>query len=171
MPCVESSTQTLLLPKHAKISTLIKSLKAGIWPTEAPTHIWHCECLKDISKSFSEDPMRSDLVFGAMTHVSNRFLLSKVLAKATRAFHRPGTRVQDTTNEVLARFGCANPISDENTGRVPAIVSIQRRAPQSVTSRRARSLLVPAAHQGPKALSEALRALGPYTVRIARSSA
>jgi hypothetical protein len=31
--------------------------------------------------------MRLDLVFGAMKQVSNRFLLAKVLAKATRALH------------------------------------------------------------------------------------
>jgi hypothetical protein len=48
--------------------------------------------------------MRSELIFGAMTHVSNRFLLTKLAAKATRQFHRPNTRIQDTTNDVLMYF-------------------------------------------------------------------
>jgi hypothetical protein len=103
--------------------------------------------------------MRSDLVFGAMTHVSNRFLLVKVLAKATREFHRPGTCIQDTTNEVLARFGCANPLADKNVLRVSAIASLHRSTPQPVILRRAESLIVPAVHQGPQTLPEALRAL------------
>ena len=55
--------------------------------------------------------MRSELVFRAMTYVSNRFLLTKVAAKATREFHRPNTRIQDTTNEVLGRFRHANPLA------------------------------------------------------------
>jgi len=58
-----------------------------------------------------EDTMRSELVFRAMTYVSNRFLLTKVAAKATRKFHRPNTRLQDTTNEVLARFRYVNPLA------------------------------------------------------------
>jgi hypothetical protein len=53
--------------------------------------------------------MRSELVFGAMAHISNRFLLAKLASKATRKFHRPNTRIQDTTNDVLERFTRANP--------------------------------------------------------------
>jgi hypothetical protein len=55
--------------------------------------------------------MRSDLVFGAMTYVSNRFLLARVAAKATRKLHRPNTRIQDTANEVFGRFRRANPLA------------------------------------------------------------
>ena len=55
--------------------------------------------------------MRSDLVFGAMRHVSNRFLLTRVAANATRKFHRPNTRIQDTANEVFERFRRANPLA------------------------------------------------------------
>ena len=66
--------------------------------------------------------MRSDLVFGAMTHVSNRFLLVKLAASATRKLHRPNTRIQETMNEVLIRFSQFNPNADEagepNTGNV-----------------------------------------------------
>jgi hypothetical protein len=56
--------------------------------------------------------MRSDLVFGAHALVPNRFLLCKLAAKATRAFHRPGTRIHDTTNDVLERFSHAKSIAD-----------------------------------------------------------
>jgi hypothetical protein len=56
--------------------------------------------------------MRSELIFDAKTQVPNRYLLAKLLAKATRGFHRPGTRIQDTTNYVLARFSRSNPIAD-----------------------------------------------------------
>ena len=55
--------------------------------------------------------MRSELVFGAMTHVSNRFLLTRVAAKATRRFHRPNTRIEDTTNDVFVRFNQSNPLA------------------------------------------------------------
>jgi hypothetical protein len=53
--------------------------------------------------------MRSDLVFGALAHVSNRYQLCQLASKATRKLHKPNTRVQDTANEVFARFHTANP--------------------------------------------------------------
>jgi hypothetical protein len=55
--------------------------------------------------------MRSKLVFGAMTYVSNRFLLTRVAATATRKLHRPNACVQDTANEVFGRFRHANPLA------------------------------------------------------------
>jgi predicted transcriptional regulator len=48
--------------------------------------------------------MRSDLIFGALTHVNNRYELCQLASKATRKLHKPNTRLQDTTNEVLDRF-------------------------------------------------------------------
>jgi hypothetical protein len=51
--------------------------------------------------------MRSESVFAAMTYVSNRFLLTTLAAKATRKLHGPNTRIEDTTNDVFARFSCA----------------------------------------------------------------
>jgi hypothetical protein len=54
--------------------------------------------------------MRSELVFGAMAHISNRYLLTKLASRATRRFHRPNTRIQDTTNEVFVRFSRSSPI-------------------------------------------------------------
>ena len=48
--------------------------------------------------------MRSDLIFGALTHVTNRYQLCQLASKATRKLHKPNTRLQDTTNDVLDRF-------------------------------------------------------------------
>jgi hypothetical protein len=55
--------------------------------------------------------MRSELIFGAMTYVSNRFLLTRLASKATRSFHRPNTRIEDTANEVFERFTHVNPLA------------------------------------------------------------
>ena len=42
--------------------------------------------------------MRSELIFKAVAHVPNRYLLVRLLAKGTRKMHKPNTRVEDTTN-------------------------------------------------------------------------
>lgn len=55
--------------------------------------------------------MRSELIFGAMTYVSNRYLLTKLASKATRKLHRPNTRIEDTANDALERFTRANPLA------------------------------------------------------------
>jgi hypothetical protein len=61
--------------------------------------------------------MRSALVFSAMTHVSNRFLLTMVAARAARKLHRPNTRIQETVNDVLVRLRHEDPIARvSNTG-------------------------------------------------------
>lgn len=57
--------------------------------------------------------MRSDLIFGALTHVSNRYELCQLASKATRKLHKPNTRLQDTTNEVLDRFRDTDPTQAE----------------------------------------------------------
>jgi hypothetical protein len=49
--------------------------------------------------------MRSELVYPAVRKVPNRYLLCQVASKATRKFHRPNTRVQDTMNQILEKFG------------------------------------------------------------------
>lgn len=53
--------------------------------------------------------MRSDLVFGALSHVTNRYQLCQLASKATRKLHKPNSRLQDTTNEVLERFHTKSP--------------------------------------------------------------
>jgi len=55
--------------------------------------------------------MRSDLIFGALAHVRNRYELCQLAAKATRKLHKPTTRLQDTANEVLVRFHESNPMN------------------------------------------------------------
>jgi hypothetical protein len=52
--------------------------------------------------------MRSDLVYSAVKNTRNRYMLCQVASKATRKFHRPNTRIQETTNEVLNRVARAD---------------------------------------------------------------
>jgi len=83
--------------------------------------------------------MRSALVFGAMENVPNRFLLAKLAAKATRKFHRPHTRVEETVNEVLVRFSCASPVREsENIAKVQPF----RRGKQTLLPRTAQAQAV-----------------------------
>jgi hypothetical protein len=58
--------------------------------------------------------MRSDLIFGALAHVRNRYELCQLAAKATRKLHKPTTRLQDTANEVLVRFHENNPMNADS---------------------------------------------------------
>ncbi len=48
--------------------------------------------------------MRSDKVFEALHTLENRYMLCQLASKATRRFHRPNTRIQETMNEVLDRI-------------------------------------------------------------------
>jgi len=52
--------------------------------------------------------MRSELVFEAVHTLRNRYTLCQLASKATRKFHKPNTRIQDTTNEVLHRIADAD---------------------------------------------------------------
>jgi hypothetical protein len=54
--------------------------------------------------------MRSELVFGALAHVPNRFLLTQLAAAATRKLHRPRSPIQETVTDVLMRFSHVSPI-------------------------------------------------------------
>jgi hypothetical protein len=72
--------------------------------------------------------MRSDLVFGALSHVSNRYQLCQLASKATRKLHKPSTRLQDTTNEVLGRFQTTNPGSPAPFAAQTAQLLERRRA-------------------------------------------
>jgi hypothetical protein len=69
--------------------------------------------------------MRSDLVFGALSHVSNRYQLCQLASKATRKLHKPNTRLQDTTNDVLNRFHGTNPAA--SLPAAPAAAHMQER--------------------------------------------
>ena len=52
--------------------------------------------------------MRSNLVFESLHTLQNRYMLCQLASKATRRFHRPNTRIQETMNEVLGRIAEAN---------------------------------------------------------------
>jgi hypothetical protein len=72
--------------------------------------------------------MRSDLIFGALTHVTNRYELCQLASKATRKLHKPNTRLQDTTNEVLDRFKETVPMDAGVVSGVQSVGIQERRA-------------------------------------------
>jgi len=72
--------------------------------------------------------MRSDLIFGALTHVTNRYELCQLASKATRKLHKPNTRLQDTTNEVLDRFKDSVPMDGAAEPAVQSAPLEHRRA-------------------------------------------
>jgi hypothetical protein len=71
--------------------------------------------------------MRSNLIHNALDTVTNRYLLCQLVSKATRKFHKPNTRIQETMNDVLTRVGSAGP---EQVIVLPAekVAEPQRRA-------------------------------------------
>jgi hypothetical protein len=52
--------------------------------------------------------MRSDRVFEALHTLRNRYMLCQLASKATRKFHRPNTRIQETMNEVFDKIAVAD---------------------------------------------------------------
>lgn len=68
--------------------------------------------------------MRSDLVFEALHTLRNRYLLCQLASKATRKFHRPATRIQETMNNVLGKISEAD---REDVLREPEVVAEQQR--------------------------------------------
>jgi hypothetical protein len=74
--------------------------------------------------------MRSELIFGALTHVNNRYQLCQLASKATRKLHKPNTRLQDTMNDVLLRFRETSPAAVPPAPRQEAVAMPhpQRRA-------------------------------------------
>jgi hypothetical protein len=71
--------------------------------------------------------MRSELIFGALTHVSNRYQLCQLASKATRKLHKPNTRLQDTMNDVLVRFRDSSPAAASAAARQePVAISQQQ---------------------------------------------
>jgi hypothetical protein len=71
--------------------------------------------------------MRSDLVFKALSQVTNRYQLCQLASKATRKLHKPNTRLQDTTNEVLNRFETTNPGGITSNSKEEAAHPVERR--------------------------------------------
>ena len=64
-------------------------------------------CNKD--RTSGRNTVRADLTLMALARESNRYLLTQLIAKATRKLHRPKTRLQDTMNDAFERFGCSKP--------------------------------------------------------------
>ncbi|MGB0122008.1 MAG: DNA-directed RNA polymerase subunit omega [Silvibacterium sp.] len=85
--------------------------------------------------------MRSERVFAAMAYVPNRFLLVKLAAKATRKFHRPNTRIEETMNDVLVRFSEVNPIAGaQETGNVRRLRRTEKAKTYSRYARRSQAV-------------------------------
>jgi hypothetical protein len=72
--------------------------------------------------------MRSDLIYDALDTVDNRYLLCQLVSKATRKFHKPNTRIQETMNDVLARVGSAGQAEEVITVPAETVAEPQRRA-------------------------------------------
>ena len=70
--------------------------------------------------------MRSDLVFEALHTLRNRYLLCQLASKATRKFHRPATRIQETMNDVLGKISDAD--RDDILREPEVVAEAQRRA-------------------------------------------
>lgn len=68
--------------------------------------------------------MRSELVFGAVPAIANRYQLCRLVAKATRKLHKPHTRMQDTVNEVLTRLGSVNEVVSQGIAE-PALELVE----------------------------------------------
>ncbi len=102
--------------------------------------------------------MRSELVFAAIADVPNRFLLTQLVAKATRAMHMPGTRIENTTNDVLARFSRSNPLVGLPPIEDPTIRARPSKPDANITYPMERPTPAPVRHSN--ALLEAVRVLG-----------
>jgi hypothetical protein len=72
--------------------------------------------------------MRSDLIYEALDTVTNRYLLCQLVSKATRKFHKPNTRIQETMNDVLVRVGDAGQAEEVITVSTERVAEPQRRA-------------------------------------------
>lgn len=72
--------------------------------------------------------MRSDLIYDSLKPVNNRYLLCQLISKATRKFHKPNTRIQDTMNDVLVRVGSAGEADAVITVPAEKVAEPQRRA-------------------------------------------
>jgi hypothetical protein len=104
--------------------------------------------------------MRSDLIFGAITNVPNRFLLSQLASKAARKLHRSGNRMQDTANDVLERFGRANPIGCEQAFRERLVVPLHPIGTHPVIPHKSKVVTLPPVRVKSNPLWEAARVLG-----------
>ena len=104
--------------------------------------------------------MRSDLVFGAMANVSNRYLLSQLASKAARKLHRSGTRMQDTANDVLVRFSRANPSGGEQALSQRAVVQLRSKMTPPDAPHKSKVVALASPMENSNPLWETARVLG-----------
>ena len=71
--------------------------------------------------------MRSNLIYESLKPVRNRYMLCQLVSKATRLFHKPNTRIQETMNEVLVRVGKA-PQAEAVLAHSGAIADLRKKA-------------------------------------------
>ncbi|HYX51839.1 MAG TPA: hypothetical protein VE783_00190 [Candidatus Limnocylindrales bacterium] len=72
--------------------------------------------------------MRSNLIYDALDTVENRYLLCQLVSKATRQFHKPNTRIQETMNDVLVRVGDAKETEEVINTTTVKVAEPERRA-------------------------------------------
>ncbi len=72
--------------------------------------------------------MRSNLIYDALDTVENRYLLCQLVSKATRQFHKPNTRIQETMNDVLVRVGDAKEAEEVINATTVKVAEQERRA-------------------------------------------
>ncbi len=72
--------------------------------------------------------MRSNLIYDALDTVENRYLLCQLVSKATRQFHKPNTRIQETMNDVLVRVGDAKETEEVINTTTVKVAEQERRA-------------------------------------------
>ena len=104
--------------------------------------------------------MRSDLIFGAIKNVPNRFLLSQLASRAARKLHRSGNRMQDTANDVFERFGRANPIGCEQAIRERPMVPLRPIGTHPVIPHESKVVTLPPVRVNSNPLWETARVLG-----------
>ena len=84
--------------------------------------------------------MRSSTIVKALYTGQNRFELCHVLFKAIRTLHRPGDRIQDTTNDILRCLAGAERLEVEQPGNVNEARPMEVKHEQFATETRAEAL-------------------------------
>jgi hypothetical protein len=84
-------------------------------PMNRSMRLWQCECFKAIEDG-NEYLILSEAQCARIWSLvlESKSQIAFVLPKATRGFQKPGTRIDDTTNDVLIRFDWANAIVGES---------------------------------------------------------
>src|SRR5271168_4443807 len=87
------------------------------------------------------------------------FFLSEFSPRPAATFIGLGARIEDTTNDVLTRCGCINPIADENAIRIPTTAESRRSRAHDAVVHRAGTFAVLPVGKGSQAPSERSRVL------------